>query len=55
MEAKLYILGSGILKEELETKIIELNLSGSVQLLGHMENIRNFLSIDGLFYISLSL
>lgn len=49
MEAKLYILGSGILKEELETKIIELNLSGSVQLLGHMENIRNFLSLMDYF------
>ena len=49
VEAKLYILGSGILKEELETKIIELNLSGSVQLLGHMENIRNFLSLMDYF------
>ncbi|MGX9823725.1 CDP-glycerol glycerophosphotransferase family protein [Lactococcus lactis] len=49
VEAKLYILGSGILKEELETKIIELNLSDSVQLLGHIENIRNFLPLMDYF------
>lgn len=47
--ANLYILGSGVLKDELEARILELNLSDSVQLLGHRENVTDFLSLMDYF------
>lgn len=43
IKAKLYILGTGALEEELRAKIIELNLINEVKLLGQVENVSTVL------------
>lgn len=43
IKAKLYILGTGVLEEELCAKILELNLTDEVKLLGQVENISGVL------------
>ncbi|MFK4962701.1 CDP-glycerol glycerophosphotransferase family protein [Lactococcus formosensis subsp. bovis] len=43
IKAKLYILGTGALEEELRAKIIELNLTNEVKLLGQVENVSTVL------------
>lgn len=43
IKAKLYIIGTGVLEEELRAKILELNLTDEVKLLGQVENISGVL------------
>lgn len=45
VDAKLYIMGSGILEDELRMKIVSNQLSDSVELLGHIDNSRDMISV----------